>query len=97
MHNQTITQTYTFVKATDGSILVGASPLEVLTWMARTHADRIKLLDAHSGQVVKFMGAVVKEVEVSTGDYDQFVSHLREQGWNLRPQITSGGFTATRN
>lgn len=88
-------QTHTFIKSAEGSILVGESPLEVLTWMART-SERIKLLDGYERQTVKFMGAVVKTVEVSTADYDQFVSHLRQSGWQLRPQVTSGGFTATR-
>lgn len=88
-------QSHTFIKSAEGSILVGESPLEVLTWMART-SDRIKLLDTYAGQVVKFLGGAVKTVEVSTADYDDFVSHLKASGWQLRPQVTSGGFTATR-
>jgi hypothetical protein len=90
-------QTHTFIKSSDGSILVGESPLEVLTWLARTHSDRIKLFTTFSKNVVKFMGAVVKTVEVSTGDYENFVTHLKETGWQLRPQVTSGGFVAVRS
>lgn len=101
MTAQSITQSqpqvkHTFIKAKDGAILVGASPLEVLTWMSRTHPGRIKGFDTNQGQVVKFMGGRVEEIRLTAADYDLFVSHLKETGWQLRPAVTSGGFTAVR-
>ena len=88
-------QAHTFIKSADGSILVGESPLEVLTWLART-SEKIKGFDTYAGQSIKFLGGAVKTVEITTETYDQFVSHLKAAGWNLRPAVTSGGFTAVR-
>lgn len=95
MNTQILTETTTFVKASDGSILAGDSLADILAHQAE-HSHKVKLFDTNQGQAIKFYNGTIKTVEVSTADYDQFVSHLRQSGWQLRPQVTSGGFTATR-
>lgn len=88
-------QTHTFIRSSEGSILVGESPLEVLTWLART-SEKIKLFDTYNGQEVRFMNGRVQTVEITTETYDNFLAHLKATGWTLRPAVTSGGYTAIR-
>lgn len=95
MTTQIVNETSTFVKASDGSILAGESLADILAHQAE-HSHKIKLYDCYASPSVKFYNGTIKSVTVSTADYDQFVSHLKASGWQLRPQVTSGGFTATR-
>lgn len=67
--------------------------LTQLSQKAQT-ADKVKLFDTFNGQSAKFFNGKVETVELSTETYEAFVSHLRAEGWDLAPQVTSGGFVA---
>lgn len=96
MATSTLSENRSFVKTHDGTILAGESMADILAHQAG-HSHKIKLFSTYAKQTVKFFNGSIKAVDISPDEYDNFVKHLKAQGWTLRPQITSGGFTATRS
>lgn len=60
-------------------------------------ADRVKLFDVQPQPVAKFYtGSGIESVNLSTENYEAILAHLRANGWQLAPQVTSKGYTANR-
>lgn len=95
MNTQIVNETSIFVKASDGSILAGESLADILAHQA-SHSWKVKGFATYSKTSIKFYNGSVKMVDVPEAEYRAFEGHLKASGWQLRPQVTSGGFTATR-
>lgn len=86
---------YELVRTRTGVIIV-ADPVasRLMDLAARSH--RVKLFDTYQGQAARFLGEKTREVKLGEETYGQFLRYLELNGWKLRPQLTSGGFIATR-
>lgn len=93
--NEAPVNTQVFLRASDGSILLGSSVAEALAHQA-SHSHKVKGFITYAKTSVKFYNGSIKTVDVSEDQYDNFVNYLKATGWQLRPEVTSGGFTATR-
>lgn len=88
-------QEHKLVRTKSGVILV-ADPVAARLMDLATKATRVKLFDTFQGQSARFLGEKTREVKLGEETYGQFVRYLELNGWKLRPQLTSGGYIATR-
>lgn len=86
---------YELVRTKTGVIIV-ADPVAARLMDLATKATRVKLFDTYNGQAARFLGEKTREVKLAAETYGQFVRYLELNGWKLRPQLTSGGYIATR-